>query len=289
MKILMVHDNYNWDSYSIVRSACDILKEREDVEYIEIGSPKAEGMGKGDYAFIYSSRFVLLNIEYEALKEKGVTVVTFGLSDPNMFSEERLTYCDLYCTNDLNIYREYKDKYNVYHFQPGVDLTRFKKIDAPKDIDVLFIGTLKHSYIPYRKTYLLQLKKDIEGFRGFGEGWDRFLKGEELVLGYNRAYLNIDISTKVSSLSNARILQAAACGTPTLTLKREDVLQCFKDGKEILTYGGGYDELLRAVRAVMKGKTRLAEIGEAARQRCLKDHDMRKRVNDLIKYLEGNK
>jgi len=111
------------------------------------------------------------------------------------------------------------------------------------------------------------------------------LKGDELILGYNRAHLNIDISTKISSLSNSRILQAAACGTPTLTLKREDVLEYFIDGKEILTYEGDYTAILDTVKDVMNYKEWLAEIGENARKRCVADHGMRKQVDDLIKYL----
>ena len=267
----------------------EVLKEREDVEFFGEGDG-VDKLSPGAYIFMYSSEMGLDQEKYSEMKGRGLTVVNFGLSDPNLFNEGRVRVCDLYCTNDLNTYRKYKGTNNVYHFEPGVDLTRFKKIDAPKDIDVLFIGTLQHSYIPYRKPWLLQLRRDIEGFQGFGNGWERFVKGEELVLAYNRAHLNIDIATKVSSLSNARILQAAACGVPTLTMEREDVLKNFVKGREILTYSGGYDEILRHVKDPLTptGWNRLAEMGENARKRCIKDHSMRKRVDGLIKYLGEN-
>lgn len=273
-KIYLLHSNYNWDSYSLVRSMVEILGERDDVELIDEWLDDCE-------VWVYDSQLSL------AASLKDNTVI-FGLSDPNMFSEERLTYCDLYCTNDLATSREHK----AYHFPYGVDLKYFKllyradilpKVKVPKDIDVLFVGTRSHPYIPYRKPYIAQLRKDVQ-LSTYGEGFGTTVSGDELVEVYNRAHLNIDICTKVSSLAS-RIFQAAACGTPTLTLKREDVLQCFEDSEEILTYEGGYDELLRAIRAVMKDKARLAEIGEAARQRCLAGHGMRKRVDDLITYL----
>lgn len=264
-KIYLLHSNYNWDSYSLVRSMVEILQERDDVELID------EWLGDCE-VWVYDSQLGLT----EGLKEGSVI---FGLSDPNMFDEARLEHCDLYCTNDLETSRQYE----AYHFPYGVDLQYFRKMNMPKEIDVLFLGTRSHPYIPYRKPYIEQLGKDVQ-LSTFGEGFGITVSGDELVEVYNKAHLNIDICTKVSSLAS-RIFQTAACGTPTLTSKREDVLQCFEDGKEILTYEGGYDELLRATKAVLKDKDRLAEIGEAARQRCLKDHGMRKRVDDLIKYM----
>jgi len=264
-KIYLLHSNYNWDSYSLVRSMVEILQERDDVELLQEWSDGCE-------AWVYDSQLSLT----ESLKERSVI---FGLSDPNMFSAQRLENCDLYCSNDLNTARWNK----AYHFPYGVDLQYFKKLDVPKDIDALFVGTRSHPYIPYRKPYIAQLREDVQ-LSTYGEGFDITVSGDELVEVYNRAHLNIDICTKVSSLAS-RIFQAAACGTPTLTLKREDVLQCFEDGREILTYEGGYDELLRAGLSRLKDKDRLAGIGEAARQRCLKDHGMRKRVDDLITYL----
>ena len=281
-KILMIHDKYNWDSYSIVRSAVEILKERG--LYIPLTEGCWDKLSAGDYVWIYSSRYELLDYEYQELKNRGLKIVTFGLSDPNMFDERRMVLCDVYCTNDLRTAQEY----NVYHFPVGVDLKRFRPMDMEKDslkaqIEVLFVGTLSHPYIPCRKPYLLALRKDsIIKFEGYGEGFNFTLEGEDLVEAYNRAQLNLDICTKYSSLGS-RIFQAAACGVPTLTLKREDVLQCFEDGKEILTYEGGYKEMKLAI--LRAGRENLKGIGEAARQRCLKDHGMRKRIDDLITYL----
>ncbi|KKM01430.1 hypothetical protein LCGC14_1794560, partial [marine sediment metagenome] len=65
----------------------------------------------------------------------------------------------------------------------------------------------------------------------------------------------------------------------------DDVLECFEDGKEIFTYEGGYDEILQHIKNILADKDSLAIIGENARKRCIKDHGMRKRVDDLIKYL----
>jgi len=284
MQIALFHEGYNWDSYSLVRSMHDVLTEREDVEYLT--AQNADNLEPGGYMWLYSSQLGLTKENYHEMKERGLKVVNFGLSDPNMFQEGRLKVCDVYCTNDLGTYKKYKDKYNVYHFVYAVD-HRFVKKDVKKDLDVLFIGTLSHAYIPLRKPHALKLMKEIFTFEGYGEGFDRFLNGEELVNTFNRAHLNIDLCTKHSALAS-RIFQAAACGVPTLTLKRDDILECFKDGKEILTYEGGYEDMVYVIEDALKRKEWLAEIGENARQRCLKDHGMRKRVDDLIKYLGEN-
>jgi len=272
-KIYLLHSNYNWDSYSQVRSIVEILREREDVELLN------EWRDEGEI-WVYDSRLEIT----EALRD-GVRVVVFGLSDPNMFFEGRLKHCDLYCTNDLRTHKEHPGS---YYFPVGVDLKYFKPMDVEKDMEVLFIGTRIHSYIPCRKNYIEKLiKDDLVDFRGYGKGFHHFVSGERLVEAYNRALLNIDICTKYSSLAS-RIFQAAACGTPTLTLKRDDVCELFEDGKEILTYEGGYDELRFAIFRALRDKDKLMKIGQAARERAVKDHGMRKRVDDLITYLGEN-
>jgi len=145
---------------------------------------------------------------------------------------------------------------------------------------VLFVGTLRHPYIPIRVNYIQALAHEIQ-LTSYGNGFGDTLKGEKLIEAYCKAHLNLDICTTVSSLAS-RIFQAAACGTPTLTMKREDVLQCFEDDKEILTYTGGYDNMVIAIKKALENKDRLAEIGENARKRCIRDHGIRQRINDFI-------
>ena len=270
-RIHLIHDTYNWDSYSIVRSMVEVLKEREDIELLSEWEPECE-------LWLYSSYMTILPQMYKQLKQKHVKIVIFGLSDPNMFDTSRLAVCDVYCTNDLSTARKHG---KAYHFCYGVDLKYFKKVDTMKDIGVLFIGTLRHPYIPIRVNYIQDL--NIEGFRvsTYGTGFPDTLKGEKLIEAYCKAHLNLDICTTVSSLAS-RIFQAAACGTPTLTMKREDVLQCFEDDKEILTYTGGYDNMVIAIKKALENKDRLAEIGENARKRCIRDHGIRQRINDFI-------
>ncbi len=285
MQIVLLHEPYNWGSYSIVRAMYEILKEREDVELLQVG--EIERMSPGGHVWCYSSQIGLQIASYKEIIARGLKVVNFGLSDPNMFNEGRLVCCDVFCTNDLNTYRELlvgsKHQVHVYHFPVGVDLTKFVKTDVEKDTDMLFIGSLNHGYIPKRKKYIMNLK-DMDGFKGYGRGFERFLDGPGLVNAYNHAHLNLEICTKVSSLGS-RIFQAAACGVPTLMLKRDDVLECFDDEYEVLTYEGGYDELKLAIHTALSDKDHLALIGRTAQKRCIKDHGMRKRVDDLIKYL----
>ena len=293
MQIVLLHEKYNWDSYSLVRSMYDILNEREDVELIP--NKDIETMKPGGHIWCYSSQIGLTVENYHEMKRRGWRVINFGLSDPNMFNEGRLGVCDLYCTNDLNTYESLRLKEGVgfkkgattvIHFPIGVDLNRFVKTDHPKTTDVLFVGTLSHGYIPRRKQYIMKLREDIDNFNGYGPGFDLSLSGQDLVTAYNQAHLNLDICTKTSSLAS-RIFQAAACGVPTLTLKRDDILECFEDGFEIMTYEGDYNDMKFAVIEALRDKEKLARMGENALIRCIADHGMRKRVDDLIKYLNA--
>ena len=99
-QIALLHEGYNWDSYSIARSMHDILKEREDVEYLT--AQNMNDIQSGGYIWLFSSELGLTKENYLEMKERGLTIVNFGLSDPNMFKEGRLKVCDVYCTNDLN-------------------------------------------------------------------------------------------------------------------------------------------------------------------------------------------
>ncbi len=67
----------------------------------------------------------------------------------------------------------------------------------------------------------------------------------------------------------------------------DDILKNFVKGREILTYLGGYDEILEDIENILDDKDSLTLIGEQARLRCIKDHGMRKRVDGLIKYLNA--
>ncbi len=283
MQIVLLHEPYNWGSYSIVRAMYEILKEREDVELLQVG--EIERMSPGGHVWCYSSQIGLQIASYKEIIARGLKVVNFGLSDPNMFNEGRLVCCDIFCTNDLNTYNILKGEMGkaVYHFPVGVDLTKFVKTDVEKDTDMLFIGSLNHGYIPKRKRYIMNLK-DMDGFKGYGRGFERFLDGPGMVDAYNHAHLNLEICTKVSSLGS-RIFQAAACGVPKLGLRRDDGLECFKDGEEIITYSGGYVDMAMFINELLEDKETLARIGKRARERCIADHGMRKRVDDLIKYL----
>jgi len=270
-RVYLLHDNYNWDSYSIVRSTVEVLKERKDVELVHEMEPGCE-------IWQYSSYMHIMPEIYKMLKKNNISIVTFGLSDPNMFNAERLATCDVYCTNDLSTAQKYgKARYFPY----GVDLKYFKKAEVAKAIDVLFVGTLKHPFIPIRPNYIQDLSATDIHFKTYGNGFKETLEGDHLIEAYCKAHLNLDICTTVSSLAS-RIFQAAACGTPTLTMKREDVLQCFEDGREILTYKPGYENMVTAIKKALENRDRLAEVGENARKRCVRDHGIRQRVNELI-------
>jgi len=124
----------------------------------------------------------------------------------------------------------------------------------------------------------------------FGRGWDKhpdthgFIQGEDLIKEINKTHLLLDLSNETTAWPH-RIFESSACGTPVLTIDREDTRTMFKQKHEILLYSS-FQELLFILSAYSVNKDMLKQIGLNAQTRCHKDHDISVRIQELDKLIK---
>jgi len=276
MKIAYVCQNYNWESFSIVRSIYETLplygcevRIHHDMESIDWNP---------DQIWVASSLI--------PLKRYDIFTVVFGLSDPNMYHRNRVEFGDLYCTADLRISK----KYGHYHFAHCGDKRYFKALSLEKKADCIFIGTGLHNWIPERYEMVDRLRAGGLRVVVYGPNWPKhpdnlgYIKGDRLVRAYNIGSLMVDLTNRRTSLSN-RIIQASMCGTPVLTANREDVKDLFSFDKEVFLYNG-IDDLVTKAQEALVNRTRLHQVGLAARDRSLEEHDISNRVGALLEHIK---
>jgi spore maturation protein CgeB len=280
MKIAFVSSDYHWESYSVLRSIYETAQSFGEVAIFQ-ESYRAPMGYHPDYVFLTGN-------DSSMVEGEKARTVRFGLSDPNLFNEHKAKGAWFYCTNDYNI-----SKRGYYHFPIFCDPKYFQKKYLQKQTDILFVGLGTHPFIKDRIEVVNKLRD--EGFRikVFGEGWPEhpdnhgFIKGPEFIHEINKANLMLDLSNETTALGS-RILQASCCGVPVITFRRHDIQMMFTENSEILLYSN-YTELFEKLSYFVDNRGTLALVGEKARQRCLREHTIKKRIDDLFKRLEGEK
>ncbi len=82
------------------------------------------------------------------------------------------------------------------------------------------------------------------------------------------------------------MFEYAGCGVPVITRRRDEVNFCFKEDSEVLMYDS-HDELIDKVQFYLKNKDLLHTIGLKAYDRCLKEHDIKFRVDEIIPFIKS--
>lgn len=103
-----------------------------------------------------------------------------------------------------------------------------------------------------------------------------FYCSSRLTLNVTRAAM-----AKMGYCPSGRLFEAAACGTPILSDAWDGLETFFEPGKEIVL-AGSTDE---AIEAISLPAAELARIGQAARERALRDHTADRRAEELINML----
>lgn len=76
-----------------------------------------------------------------------------------------------------------------------------------------------------------------------------------------------------------------ACGTPVVTRNRPEIARVFEPGKEILVYDS-YNNLKEKLIYHLGNIKELNQIGLNAQERCVKDHDIKNRVDAIFAFLK---
>jgi len=282
MRIAYVCTDYNWKSFSVIRSIYETLVAfgYEVEKFSNMDNIQADNF---DQVWVASSIIRLERVD--------VFTIVFGFSDPNFYSETRMMFSDFYCTNSLDIAREK----SAYYFPPFGNSQYFISQETDREIDCVFLGLAKHRYIPQRVEMVDRLRAEGITVVTYGSDWKSvadhpdnraFVEGEDLIRILNSAKLCLDLTTEKTSLSS-RIFQASMCSTPVLTWNREDVRLLLEPNEEILLYSS-MDEFVEVTKKCLQIPERLRKIGENARKRCLQEHDVTVRITNLIDYLKVN-
>lgn len=304
MKILYYSDDYNWDVCSTKISLKNELESRGiDVIYRSVHEcgnntidfrniiSQVYNDDPVDFVFIVNSGHTFLNCDMPMIRDRGVPIVAFGLSDPFSFKEKRFDTCDYYITSSMTIYDKYIHEFPVLWWPPSCDTNFHKQINYRKDIDVLFYGIGTNQALEprdYRRKFVCELSEEIPelNFQVFGNGWGddiKPLRGQDLITTINRAKIGIDI-TQVGAPITRRLFEMQACGTPVIT-RDSDEIRCLFGG-HIGTYTNVNDLAEKLKRLVNDDMLRVA-LAYACKQYTIDLHNIKIRTDTLFNFLRG--
>lgn len=271
-----------WASYGITRCSFEILRERgHEVEWYPSHPPNGYDL------VLYMTSAKTPDAETcKRLSRGGAKVFVFGLSDPTMFRPFRLKNCDTYFSNDL---LTVDANPGSIWYPSSCDIRYHVKLNIPKEYDCIFIGNANHKYVKTRQRVIDSLRKHSIRVVTYGKGWaphkdsHSYIMGDDMIRAINKARLCIDITSESASLGH-RIFECSCCGVPVLTRARPDVERLFVPDEEILLYAKGL--LLPSLERALSDPQRLLSIGRAARERCIKEHDITKRVSSILSHYD---
>ena len=292
MKIaFIIPFKYNWDSFSSTRATYETLQNlgHDVILFVKSSKPEIEYNNYYNQVWLMGSGVKLTVEEFDKI---DVPVIGFGLSDPNLYSEDHMKNCDIYCTNDLNTYNQIKKRKSVIYNPTSCWSKYHKNLNLPKTTDVLVYGVGNHKFIPERNEVVNKLRKLGFRIRVFGRGWDKhedtsgFMKGQQLIEEINKAKIILDITNQTTALGR-RIFEGSACSTPVLTRDREDLRQLFVSGHHILTYNN-FDNIVTTLKYALANPQVLKAIGLEAQKKYYRDHDISVRIEELLKTIKEN-
>lgn len=289
MKICMIIPfKYNWDSHSSVKSTYELLQILgHNVTLFNLNKKPSINYNNYNQVWLMGSGTKLEQFMFDCI---NIPVIAFGLSDPNLYSQDHMQNSDIYCCNDLQLYNKIKHIKPVIYNPTSCDRRFHKNLNLEKTTDILMYGVGKHKFIPNRNEIVNKLRYLGFKIKIFGRNWNRhedtygFIDGDQLIKEINEAHLILDITNQTTALGR-RIFESSCCGTPVLTCDREDVRQLFFSGHEILTYNN-FENIVSTLNHVFKNPKTLKQIGLNAQQRCHSTHDISIRVQQLLKNIK---
>lgn len=236
-----------------------------------------------------------LRLPGRAKESLKIPVVGFGFSDPYNFTEARLRSYDIYITNhyktflDLNL----KGVMPVFYNPTACDLSFHKELNLSKDIDISYIGIGRHPQFKntsLRMQTISRLRKDTNfSIQIYGRNWPMgagnhpHIQGQKFLEVISRSKIGLDIQEDWCPLAH-RMFEYSACGTPVITRKCEEVERHLRPPEEVLVYDS-YEDLKQKVLFYLRKPEELGRIGRNARERCVREHDIRHRVNGILDFL----
>lgn len=233
-----------------------------------------------------------LTIDAETKYRLDVPVVGFGFSDPYDFTINRLANYDAYVTNNFNTYRIASPILPTHYNPVAIDKRFHKKLDIKKDIPVSFIG--RGVYPRFKNPYArIEMVNMVRGagieMHTFGEAWPTHkynhgpVTGAKFLEAINRSVMGVDMMPINGPLAH-RLVEYGACGVPIITRYKPEVSKVLGLG-EVITYES-IRGLIYRIKLYTKHSGIASAIGERARIKCLRKHDITNRVDALMAFLQ---
>ena len=157
--------------------------------------------------------------------------------------------------------------------------------DAHWAAPLVFVG----SRDDVREPVLQALAGD--GLVAWGPGWPRGpLYGADFVRALAGARVGVNVHqqfgergdpARYGAGANMRVFELAAVGTPQISDAKADISRHFTPDREIVLYGN-VAELVDRARALLADDVRRRQLAAAARERALREHTWRHRLEELL-------
>jgi hypothetical protein len=306
MKILFLTDTYAWDVFGVKRSLYETLASLFDVtlryfhndhrkarfgpsqERMPAGAIYDEASSGGFTHIFFASSGLAFELPLmEALRERAV-LVGFGFSDPRFFefSREHWHLFDAYFSLEHEVTALAEEEgLAAGTMLPSIhagfhDMYRCRGDQA--NYDVVYVGNLDdHPDAPRRRSVVDDLR--WRGLRviTIGKGGDTgHVEGEEFVRLIADARIGLNMMNPNSTLPH-KLFEYAAVGLCLVSTPGPQIDQAFEPNLQYLPLTEGvWDRLLADPDLCSK-------VAEAGRLRCIVDHTMEQRAEDIIRKLKS--
>jgi len=260
----------------------------------------------------------ITGIPTEVKREFGIKTVFYDGDMPTILPEhvsERgfmfdyykgasLAEYDVFFVNSEGVVKSLEEKgaRNVTPLHYAADPELFRPIAAEKKWDVAFFGYGSQTREKWMTKMITEPSEKMpEVFAVGGSGFaiplgKASIIGDVPMNGFRRfccsARINLNITreshTTTYGSSTARPFELAAMGCCVVSCPYLGLDKWFKPDQEMIMLSTN-DDVVEIYRSLVSDDKRRNEIGEAARQRVLKDHTYRKRATEFIEHLEKAK
>ena len=249
-----------------------------------------------DVVFAYGSHLDFEPETLQALRSYGVPVCVLCLDDKHRFEETPswgypngqkplIGAVDVHLTNSRECIRWYLAEGAAAYYMPqGIDVDVFAPRDVPKDIDVSFLGQKYGA----RAKFVEALGRAGIEVECFGPGWGRMLTDDERIELYSRSKICLGIggvaySERITCIKG-RDFEVPAAGGVYLTTYEPELTEVFHLGRELLCYRNEID-CAEQIRYYLEREDERRRIGEAGRERCVREHTWERRLSGLFAWM----
>lgn len=231
------------------------------------------------------------------LRAKKIPIVNYSWDDTVAFYGTRMDgvwsgLASLAPLVDLNLT---SSKRNCLKYQAEGGLALFwpeaanpeihRPVEVPREYDVSFVG----GRYGYRPLLIDFLRRHGVRVAAFGPGWEGgTLSQEEMVALYSRSRINLGFggighTVRIQHLKG-RDFEIPMSGGLYLTSFHSELAECYEIGKEIACYRDKWD-CLDKIRHLLRHPEEAAAIARAGRQRALRDHTWKQRLDRLFHWV----